>query len=92
MINTIDRKKIINKAKSYGVTKIYIFGSVLNNPENANDIDIAVEGLPPELYYKFWAELDLSKEPDVVRLDDDYFSNLIKEEGKIIYEKNPRND
>ena len=44
---------------NYGVRKVYLFGS-LTNPEvfhDRSDIDLVVEGLPPQLYFKALAEL-----------------------------------
>lgn len=34
---------IIARAKDYGATKIILFGSALETPENARDIDIAAD-------------------------------------------------
>jgi predicted nucleotidyltransferase len=45
--------------ENYGVTKVYLFGS-LRDPEvfhEKSDIDLVVEGLPPHLYFKALAEL-----------------------------------
>ncbi len=44
---------------NYGVRKVYLFGS-LNEPErfhDRSDIDLVVDGLPPNLYFKAVAEL-----------------------------------
>lgn len=45
--------------EKYGVHKVYLVGS-LTEPEafhDRSDIDLVVEGLPPELYFKALAEL-----------------------------------
>ena len=43
--NMLDR--MINLAKSYGAKRLILFGSVLENPETARDLDLAcdIEGL-----------------------------------------------
>ncbi|MCB0193681.1 MAG: nucleotidyltransferase domain-containing protein [Anaerolineae bacterium] len=44
----------------YGVTRVWVFGSVLepNYFHERSDIDLAVEGLPPEVYLQAWSLLN----------------------------------
>lgn len=76
-------------AKKYHVSSVFLFGSSLERGK-INDIDLAVKGINPRLFFNFYAELFkyLSKPVDLVDLDevDNYFSRRILEGGKIIYE------
>jgi len=38
-------KKIITLAKAYGAVRLILFGSSLENPAKANDVDIACDGV-----------------------------------------------
>jgi predicted nucleotidyltransferase len=79
-------------SRKFGAKRVILFGSCLNNPEQAaGDIDIAVEGLSKSDYWDFWRrllwaeELD-GKAVDVVRVEDDGFLvPIILDEGKEIY-------
>ena len=75
--------------ENYGVRKVYLFGS-LNEPErfhDRSDIDLVVDGLPPNLYFKavaeLWRLLPPGMELDLIPFEDAY-SNLrerVVEEG-----------
>ena len=61
---------------NYGVSKAYLFGS-LSKPEtfhDGSDIDLAVEGLPPRLYFKaladLWRQLPPAMNLDLVPFED----------------------
>ncbi len=87
MISEDDKKIIIMYAKKYGLKKVILFGSSVER-DDAQDIDIGVLGLAPELFFKFWAELDrsLSKPVDVIDLSEDCsFNRLIERDGVVIY-------
>jgi predicted nucleotidyltransferase len=60
----------------YGVSEVYLFGSLVT-PEafhDRSDIDLAVAGLPPRLYFRaladLWRELPPAMELDLVPLED----------------------
>ena len=60
----------------YGVSKVYLFGS-LSKPEtfhDGSDIDLAVEGLSPRLYFKaltdLWRQLPPAMKLDLVPFED----------------------
>ena len=60
----------------YGVSKVYLFGS-LSKPEgfhDGSDIDLAVAGLPPRLYFKaladLWRQLPPAMKLDLVPFED----------------------
>lgn len=88
MITETDKKLIVKCAKKYNVSCVILFGSALREDAEANDIDIAVKGVEPELFFKFYAELfkNLSKPVDLVDLSrKSLFNDLIQETGVTIY-------
>ncbi len=90
MISESDRTAIVQTASQYGVHRILLFGSSLKPHLESADIDIAVEGIPAELFFKFYGELmfKLSKPLDVVDLSlDNSFTRIVKEEGVILYDE-----
>ncbi len=87
MISEKEKRIIILYAKKYNVYSIYLFGSSLNK-SNYNDIDLAVQGIKPEVFFKFYGELlrNLSKPVDLVDLSEEsLFNQIIKERGIKIY-------
>ncbi len=79
----------INLAKEYGVTRLLLFGSALNDPQNANDLDLGIEGIEPSKFFLFGADLEdmILKSVDIVPLESDsQFVKHIKKYGKYIYE------
>jgi len=67
-----EKDKIIIKeiSKKYGVKRVLIFGSSLDKKRKSNDIDIAVEGIAPKDFFKYYGDLllQLSKPVDVIDL------------------------
>jgi predicted nucleotidyltransferase len=90
MLTKKEKDIIIHCAKKYNVLSIFLFGSSMERKTRANDIDLAVKGIKPELFFSFYAELfkQLPKPVDLVDLDeaDSYFARRILEGGKVIYE------
>ena len=77
-------------AQKYNVQTIYLFGSALTSPneDEAEDIDLAVRGIAPELFFRFYGELlrYLPKPIDLVDLSKkSRFTQLIEEEAVKIY-------
>jgi predicted nucleotidyltransferase len=74
--------------KSAGSKEVYIFGSAAHGDiERANDIDIAIRGLPPELFFKVMGKIQmaLSKQVDLVDLDEDNaFTRYLEEENELV--------
>jgi len=88
VITEKDKEVILKSAKKYKVSCVILFGSALRDDVEANDIDIAVKGIEPELFFKFYAELFkiLSKPVDLVDLSrKSLFNDLIEETGVTIY-------
>jgi predicted nucleotidyltransferase len=88
MLDTQDKKILFSFAEQFGVTEIYLFGSSLNDPKNARDIDLAVKGLTPFAFFTFYGKLlrRLSKPVDMVNLSSpSRFSNFIRSHAIKIY-------
>ena len=89
MISEIDKKIIIRCAKKYDVLAIYLFGSSLEDENGApNDIDLAVKGVQPTAFFKFYGELirNLSKPVDLVDLSQkSLFNEIVEQKGVKIY-------
>ena len=73
------------------VKKAYIFGLIIKEGKfrENSDIDIALEGKVKEDYFLIWSELEekLNKEVDLRILNSGVTSQIIKKEGKLIYER-----
>ena len=88
MISDKDKIKLIELAKKYNVSKIYLFGSHLNSKNEPNDIDLAVEGIADSEYFKFYGELifNLSKPVDLIDLKkESLFNKTVISEGYLLY-------
>jgi len=88
MIGQKDKEIIISYAKKFNVKEIYLFGSSLDNKEEANDIDLAVRGVSPTLFFDFYGKLlrYLSKPVDIVDLSkESRFTKSIEKEATKIY-------
>jgi len=88
MISKREKEIIIRCAEKYKVSSIYLFGSSLDRNSEYNDIDLAVKGIKPEVFFKFYGELlrSLSKPVDLVDLSKkSLFNQIIEEKGVKIY-------
>ena len=89
MLTKREKEIIIQCAKRYNVISVFLFGSSVGR-KKANDIDLAVKGIKPELFFSFYGELfkQLPKPVDLVDLDeaDNYFVKRVLEGGEVIYE------
>ena len=88
MISEEDKNIIADLAHRYQVKRVLLFGSALDPNKEAQDIDLAIEGFPPENFFSFYGDLifGLSKPVDLVDLSGDTkFNRLIRREGRIIY-------
>lgn len=76
--------------KKYALSRVFVFGSTLTNQCHANsDIDLYVEGIPPERYWDLWRELEECVQERVdlyCERDNATFTQKIRERGKVIYE------
>jgi predicted nucleotidyltransferase len=90
MLKPVDSKKIRQLAEKYSAKRILLFGSAAAGGD-FRDIDLAVEGVRPEQFFKFYSELlwSLSKPVDLVDLSEkSLFSRLIESEGTLLYAAN----
>jgi uncharacterized protein len=84
--NKYDR--IIELAKEYGAKRLILFGSALDDPEKAKDLDLATD-IPGWKILRFAAQIEeeFSILVDIVPLDtSDRFIKSIERKGKILYE------
>ncbi|WP_243374404.1 DNA polymerase III subunit beta [Geotalea sp. SG265] len=56
--NQAQLDKITALAKSYGATRLILFGSAHEHPEAARDIDLACDGVPGWKLYELAARLE----------------------------------
>ena len=88
---TDEMKRLIERAaealKAAGAREVYVFGSAARGTMRDNsDIDIAVSGLNPEVFFKAMGRAeDVLKRPlDLIDLDDETpFTQYLKEEGEL---------
>lgn len=78
---------VIAMAKSYGATRLILFGSTVETPTEARDIDLACDGIPGWYLYEFAArvEEELGVSLDIVPLDPpNRFTRHIEKKGKVL--------
>ena len=88
MISREDKSAIIDLATRYKVKRVLLFGSSTDPDRDARDIDLAVEGIRPADFFRFYGELifGLSKPVDLVDLStDSKFTRLIQRDGVSLY-------
>lgn len=88
MIAEKDKKIIQDISKKYHAKRVLLFGSSLDDARQSRDIDIAVEGVSPKDFFKYYGDLmlKLSKPVDVVDLTEtSKFIQLIQKEGRLLY-------
>lgn len=82
---------IASISKEFGAKKVLLFGSCLEDVESAHDIDIAVSGIKPKDFFKYYSKVSMAVEDeiDLVDLDDarEHLYKRILINGKVIYEK-----
>ena len=88
MISREDESVIIDLAARYRAKRVLLFGSSADPDREARDIDLAVEGIRPADFFRFYGELifGLSKPVDLVDLStDSKFTDLIRRDGVPLY-------
>lgn len=79
--------RITEIAKSYGVTRLILFGSAATNPAQARDIDLACDGVSGWDFYKLGAKLEEELETplDLISLTPpNRFTKLIEKQGIVL--------
>ncbi len=83
--------KIVDISKEFGVEKVFLFGSCLEDERMAHDIDIAVRGIKPRDFFKYYGRVSMviDDEVDIVDLDDvrEHLYKRILSKGMVIYER-----
>lgn len=68
-----------------------LFGSCLEDVESAQDIDIAVSGINPREFFKYYGKVSIAvdDEVDIVDLDDvrEHLYKRILSKGKVLCER-----
>ena len=84
-------EKIIDISKEFGIEKVLLFGSCLEDVETAQDIDIAVVGINPRDFFKYYGKVSMvvDDEVDIFDLDDlrEHLCKRILSKGKVLYER-----
>ena len=83
-----DIKKATSLLKNEGCKTVYLFGSMVTGKiHNDSDIDIGISGLPPQKYFRVYANLDreLTNKVDLVDFDlNNDFYNLLNTLGEVV--------
>jgi hypothetical protein len=72
-----------------GARTVWLFGSALEDPSTARDLDFACEGLPPERFYLAVGKLldGIRKPVDLVDVGENTRRNrYIRAKGRILYD------
>jgi len=80
-------QKIINLARAYGAVRLILFGSSVETPDHARDIDLACDGVPGWKLYELAARLEeeLHAPLDIISLSPpSRFTRLIERRGKVL--------
>lgn len=90
---TLERelKKIAGISREFGAKKVILFGSCLEDIESAGDIDIAISGIKPREFFKYYGKVSMAVdgEVDIVDLDDirEHLYKRVLSKGQVIYEE-----
>ncbi|MCY3020250.1 MAG: nucleotidyltransferase domain-containing protein [Planctomycetota bacterium] len=81
---------VVEVLRRFGARRIFLFGSAAGDPEHAQDVDLAVEGIPlRSLLAADAAAFRILDYPmDLVSKEDDpAFYEMIRLRGKVLYEQ-----
>ena len=81
-------KRAAEVLRSFGAKEVFLFGSAATAlTDEFSDVDLAVSGLPPEVFFKACARATSAirgREVDLVDLDQDTpFTRYLREEGEL---------
>jgi len=86
-INKWQIEKIISMAKAYGATRVILFGSSVEDPDVARDIDVACAGVNGWKLFELAGKLEeeLGVPLDIVPLDPSTrFTKHIENRGRVL--------
>ena len=86
-VNRTHIKRIKELAKAYGATRLILFGSAVDMPKKAKDIDIACDGILGWKLYELAARIEdeLRISLNIVPLSPPTrFTQLIEKKGKVL--------
>ena len=81
---------VVEVLRQFGARRVLLFGSAADNPERAQDVDLAVEGIPLRslLAADLAAFRILGYPMDLVsREENPAFFEVIRARGKVLYEQ-----
>ncbi len=88
MITESEKRTIREISERYAAKRVLLFGSSLASDREGRDIDLAVEGVSPKDFFRYYGDLmlELSKPVDVIDLSgDSKFTKMIRQEGIPLY-------
>lgn len=88
MITESEKRIIREISERYAVKRVLLFGSNLVLGRESQDIDLAVEGISPADFFRYYGDLmlELSKPVDVIDLSGtSKFITMIRQEGIPLY-------
>jgi predicted nucleotidyltransferase len=81
-------KRAAAELKTAGAREIYVFGSSAKGTDNADsDLDLAVSGLPPAVFYRMGARLSdlIGRTVDLIDLDiNTPFTHYLRTENELV--------
>jgi predicted nucleotidyltransferase len=81
-------KRAAAELKSAGAREIYVFGSSASGASDAaSDLDLAVSGLPPSVFYRMGARISdlIGRSVDLIDLDiNTPFTRYLREENELV--------
>lgn len=87
MLDIRDRKLVVDLAAKYALKGVFLFGSAAEAETGYRDIDLAVEGVRPEDFFRLHGDLlsHLSHPVDLIDLDEPSpFTRFLRAEGKLV--------
>jgi len=85
-----DLAQVIEILKNHKVERIILYGSFARGDyATGSDLDLGVEGIPAEEYFRAWADVLMSAQRRISLLDLDrvhgYLRERILSEGRVVY-------
>ncbi|WP_420456112.1 nucleotidyltransferase family protein [Rubrivirga sp.] len=81
-------EEAVRIAREYGATRVVLFGSAMDCPEHARDLDLAVDGVEGWEFFRLGARIDraLGLPVDLVPLDPSTpFSRHVERWGRTLF-------